>query len=238
MHTSGEDLTDYFTRWGLRPEPRSVAEMKKHPKPTEDYTKRPVYGAWPRYAVRIRLPFGNRRRGETSVRQAGRFLAQASACTFVHWPAWPLKPSIPTSSKALRASISLDQPLKLMSPRSTQDLDKMDSTVLAWQRDVPPNLCSAFSAGEIAHIFSQRLKIPFGVHDAPARAIAISILPQLQTTLSVTGKAVKFAMLPVLVPCVELTTQTERDLWLVRIPELVCCSKAYGLYIQGAVRAF
>ncbi|RAH84585.1 hypothetical protein BO86DRAFT_306518 [Aspergillus japonicus CBS 114.51] len=43
-HLVKEDLTDYFTRWGLRPEPRSVAEMKKHPKPTEDYTKRPVYG--------------------------------------------------------------------------------------------------------------------------------------------------------------------------------------------------
>ncbi|PYH86771.1 hypothetical protein BO82DRAFT_397344 [Aspergillus uvarum CBS 121591] len=42
-----------------------------------------------------------------------------------------------------------------------------------------------------------------GVHDTPARAIAISILTQLQATLSVTGKAVKFAMLPVLVACVE-----------------------------------
>ncbi|PYI14813.1 hypothetical protein BO99DRAFT_12019 [Aspergillus violaceofuscus CBS 115571] len=152
----------------------------------------------------------------------------------------------------LHAALSAaSDPDLAVNPRSTQDLDEMESTVLAWQPDVPEKLCSAFSAVEIAHIFCQvqvlrlcallmiyRLKVPFGIHDTPARAIAISILMQLQTTLAVTGKAIKFAMLPVLVACVELTTQEERDLWLVRIPELVCCSKAYGLYIQGAVRAF
>ncbi|RAK77415.1 uncharacterized protein BO72DRAFT_403741 [Aspergillus fijiensis CBS 313.89] len=138
-----------------------------------------------------------------------------------------------------------------VNPMASRDLDGLESTVLAWQPDVPENLCSMFSAVEIAHIFCQvqamrlcallliyRLKIPFGMHDAPARAIAISILTQLQTTLSVTGKAVKFAMLPVLVACVELTTETERDGWLSQVPELVCCSRAYGLFIQGAIRAF
>ncbi|OJJ96296.1 hypothetical protein ASPACDRAFT_1859538 [Aspergillus aculeatus ATCC 16872] len=138
-----------------------------------------------------------------------------------------------------------------VNPMASRDLDGLESTVLAWQPDVPESLCSVFSAVEIAHIFCQvqamrlcallliyRLKIPFGMHDAPARVIAISILTQLQTTLSVTGKAVKFAMLPVLVACVELATQTERDEWLSRVPELVCCSQAYGLSIQGAIRTF
>lgn len=38
------DLTDYFTKWGLKPEQRTVKEMQKQPRPREDYTKRPVYG--------------------------------------------------------------------------------------------------------------------------------------------------------------------------------------------------
>ncbi|KAK6819279.1 hypothetical protein RU639_008030 [Aspergillus parasiticus] len=39
-----QDLTDYFTKWGLRPEGRTISEMKKQPKPERDYTKTPVYG--------------------------------------------------------------------------------------------------------------------------------------------------------------------------------------------------
>ncbi|PYH89049.1 hypothetical protein BO71DRAFT_453699 [Aspergillus ellipticus CBS 707.79] len=41
---AGVDLTDYFIKWELRPEQRSIHEMRKQPKPSEDYTKRPVYG--------------------------------------------------------------------------------------------------------------------------------------------------------------------------------------------------
>ncbi|KAM4057519.1 peptidase m60, enhancin and enhancin-like domain-containing protein [Hirsutella rhossiliensis] len=39
-----ENLTDYFTKWGLKPERRTIDEMEKQPDPVEDYTKRPVYG--------------------------------------------------------------------------------------------------------------------------------------------------------------------------------------------------
>ncbi|PHH86525.1 hypothetical protein CDD83_10103 [Cordyceps sp. RAO-2017] len=41
---AGENLGDYFGKWGAKPEPRTVAEMKKFPDPTEDYTTVPVYG--------------------------------------------------------------------------------------------------------------------------------------------------------------------------------------------------
>ncbi|OJJ38809.1 hypothetical protein ASPWEDRAFT_57412 [Aspergillus wentii DTO 134E9] len=38
------DLSEYFIKWGLKPEKRSLDSMKKHRKPSEDYTKRPVFG--------------------------------------------------------------------------------------------------------------------------------------------------------------------------------------------------
>lgn len=41
---SGFDLSDYFIRWGLRPEQRSIDVMGEYRKPTEDYTRRPVFG--------------------------------------------------------------------------------------------------------------------------------------------------------------------------------------------------
>ncbi|KAE8306209.1 peptidase M60-like family-domain-containing protein [Aspergillus transmontanensis] len=39
------DLTDYFTKWGLKPEARTIRKMQKQLKPKEDYTKKPVYGS-------------------------------------------------------------------------------------------------------------------------------------------------------------------------------------------------
>ncbi|KJZ70083.1 hypothetical protein HIM_10523 [Hirsutella minnesotensis 3608] len=39
---SGTDLTQYFTKWGLRPEMRTIDEMGEQSEPTEDFTKRPV----------------------------------------------------------------------------------------------------------------------------------------------------------------------------------------------------
>ncbi|KAE8154354.1 peptidase M60-like family-domain-containing protein [Aspergillus avenaceus] len=42
---TNQNLTEYFTKWGLKPEQRTIDEMGKLPRPSEDYTKRPVYGA-------------------------------------------------------------------------------------------------------------------------------------------------------------------------------------------------
>ncbi|KAF4506097.1 hypothetical protein G6O67_006216 [Ophiocordyceps sinensis] len=38
------DLGAYFTKWGLHPEQRTMDDMAKRPKTTEDYTTRPVFG--------------------------------------------------------------------------------------------------------------------------------------------------------------------------------------------------
>lgn len=40
---SKKNLTDFFTKWGLKPEERTVKEMSKQQNPTEDLTTRPVY---------------------------------------------------------------------------------------------------------------------------------------------------------------------------------------------------
>lgn len=39
---AGRNLTPFFARWGLRPEPRPVAEMSRQPDATKDYTETPV----------------------------------------------------------------------------------------------------------------------------------------------------------------------------------------------------
>lgn len=135
--------------------------------------------------------------------------------------------------------------------RITHSLDNIEAAALSWHPGVPERLCQAFSAVEIAHIFCQaqvmrmaalliiyRMRFPFGVHDFPARAIATSILIQLESTLLATREPVKFMMVPVLVSCAELTEVTERERWMPQVPKLVCCSDGYGLYIQGVVRAF
>ncbi|KAH0592702.1 hypothetical protein MHUMG1_09526 [Metarhizium humberi] len=41
---AGKNLSDYFTKWGLKPEPRTLKEMSKYPPPPRDYTTVPVYG--------------------------------------------------------------------------------------------------------------------------------------------------------------------------------------------------
>ncbi|KID82144.1 hypothetical protein MGU_10534 [Metarhizium guizhouense ARSEF 977] len=41
---AGKNLSGYFTKWGLKPEPRTLEEMSKYPLPTRDYTTVPVYG--------------------------------------------------------------------------------------------------------------------------------------------------------------------------------------------------
>lgn len=48
---TGQDLTEYFTKWGLKPEDRTINEMKKQPKPKRDYTKTPVYGGHQMYRM-------------------------------------------------------------------------------------------------------------------------------------------------------------------------------------------
>ncbi|OJI81199.1 hypothetical protein ASPTUDRAFT_68475 [Aspergillus tubingensis CBS 134.48] len=109
----------------------------------------------------------------------------------------------------------------------------LPAAALAWQPSVPESLCQTFSAIEIEHISCQfqvmrmaallmihRMRFPFGVHDLPARAIGISILTQLESTMLATGKPVKFVMVPVLVACVELTEDVERDQWMLHVPTL------------------
>lgn len=135
--------------------------------------------------------------------------------------------------------------------RITHSLDNLEAAALAWQASVPESLCQTFSAIEIEHISCQiqvirmaallmihRIRFSFGVHDLPARAIGMSILTQLESTMLATGKPVKFVMVPVLVACVELTEDVERDRWMLHVPTLVCCSEGYGLYIQRLVRAY
>lgn len=39
-----KDLTAYFKKWGLKPEQRTIEEMSKQPKPSEDYATVAVYG--------------------------------------------------------------------------------------------------------------------------------------------------------------------------------------------------
>ncbi|KAE8143185.1 peptidase M60-like family-domain-containing protein [Aspergillus pseudotamarii] len=39
-----KNLTNYFVKWGLKPEYRTVQQMKKQPEPSDDYTTWPVYG--------------------------------------------------------------------------------------------------------------------------------------------------------------------------------------------------
>ncbi|KAK2600046.1 hypothetical protein QQS21_005210 [Conoideocrella luteorostrata] len=46
------DLTSYFTKWGLKPDERTVNEMSKQPKPAEDYTTRPIWGGAPAVAAK------------------------------------------------------------------------------------------------------------------------------------------------------------------------------------------
>lgn len=135
--------------------------------------------------------------------------------------------------------------------RIAHSLDELEAAALAWKPGVPEGLCQSFSAIEIAHIVCQaqvmrmaallmiyRLRFPFGVHDLSAHAMGISILRHLESTTLATGKPVKFVMVPVLVACVELTDDAERDRWLPQVSGLVCCSDGYGLYIQGVVRAY
>ncbi len=129
-------------------------------------------------------------------------------------------------------------------------LDELDRSVQEWLPVVPDNFTTRFTAIEVAHMLCQaqvlrltallvlhRLRYPFGMNDAPAQALSVTILSQLEMTFHVTGQHVRCVNLALLVACLELKGP-ERQRWLSNVTAFAGYSSHFGEHVEGTLESY
>lgn len=129
-------------------------------------------------------------------------------------------------------------------------IDTLEQTVHRWQPAVPDGFTASFQAVEVAHMLCQaqvmrlavllvmhRLRYPFGLTDAPAQALSMAILSQLEMAFTVTKEPVRCITLALLVACLELKGD-ERQEWLPRVGVFSGYSPEFGKHVEGTLTSF
>ncbi|EEU38763.1 uncharacterized protein NECHADRAFT_82975 [Fusarium vanettenii 77-13-4] len=130
-------------------------------------------------------------------------------------------------------------------------IDRIELTVTAWQPHIPEGFATRFTTNEVSHMLCQaqvvrlgallllhRLRYPFGTNNGPALALATAILTQLDLTRAATNHSILSIALPLLAACFEIKEETDRNMWLSKIPGLVGYSLDFSQYLQARVSKF
>ena len=132
-----------------------------------------------------------------------------------------------------------------------EDLNKLESRVLAWEPSVSEQLCSGLTSFEVTHMLCQvevmrtgalilvhRMRYPYGVNDEPAQVRATSMLQQLHLVRSAAPKCTPGVFHVLFLAYFELVTEQERQRWLKRLPDLVEFSGQFAASMQNLVVSF
>ncbi|KAH6962194.1 hypothetical protein BKA56DRAFT_699281 [Ilyonectria sp. MPI-CAGE-AT-0026] len=131
-----------------------------------------------------------------------------------------------------------------------KSIDALEQTVQLWQPAVPEGFITSFQAVEVAHMLCQaqvmrlaallvmhRLRCPFGLADAPAQALSMVILSQLEMAFIVAEEPVRCVTLALLVACLELKGEGRRE-WLPRVAVFSGYSLEFGKHVEGTLTSF
>ncbi|KAI0440621.1 hypothetical protein F4803DRAFT_463830 [Xylaria telfairii] len=132
-----------------------------------------------------------------------------------------------------------------------KELDAIELSVRQWQPTGPDDLTTRFNVVEVAHMLCQaqvmkaagllvihRLRYPFGVNDAPAQMLSMSILSHIEMTFGVTKQPVRCTDLPLLVACIEVKEDSERQSWFSNITTFAGFSPQFREHIRDALRSY
>ncbi|KAH8901775.1 hypothetical protein GQ53DRAFT_740489 [Thozetella sp. PMI_491] len=129
-------------------------------------------------------------------------------------------------------------------------LDDLERKIEQWHPKAPEGFTERYSAVDVAHMLCQaqimrlaallvahRLRFPFGLNDAPAQALSMSILTQLDLTRSVTQEPVRCVTIPLLAACLELKDEGRRR-WLPDVPTFTGFSEQLGKHVEDSLNSF